>query len=108
MERGFFTDFYRKEVEWQERQVAWWNEQVDYYNHMLRKTRRDDRELVKFMWDQGPLTKIEMETFGDDYQGPNTKYYIKQRRDAYKGRKKDLDRLEYAKEQLAYYERRGE
>lgn len=107
MTAEYFADYFRKMVTFYEGQVKFWSDQIEYYNKSLKRYRKEDREIVEYVWSKGPLTEQDMRIFGKDFKGKDTEMYLMMRRRAYGARKSDIESLENARKQLAYYTKGG-
>lgn len=91
-------DFIQKQVDFSTRQIAWCDREIEYLAQQLERTRKEDREMVEYVWSHGPLTRTEMEIWGKGkYEGTDTRKYKNQRRCEYRRRKNyqaDLQRYQ--------------
>lgn len=91
-------DWYRHQIEWYKKEVKWYSEQIEWCTKQLQRSRKEDRELREYVWSKGPLTKFDMEIYGDKYEGTETHKLLLERRRYY------LRRKDYEK-QLTKYEK---
>jgi len=82
-------DYYESQVEWCEEQVRWYTKEIDWVTERIKKSRSDDREIEQYIWNKGPLTRVDMQVFGGgNFTSRETKELLKERRRYYNRRKK--------------------
>jgi hypothetical protein len=100
-------DFSARQIEWHLKMIAYANATLERIKRELKRTRKDDKELVAHVWAKGVLTKCDWYIFGnpDSFVGVGTKKLISERADAYRSRKKNLAWIEHYKQEVTRYER---
>jgi hypothetical protein len=89
-------EFYEKEVAWYKHQVEFDEQEIAWDNEQLKRSRKEDRELLEYVWSKGPLTEWHKAIYGDPkkYQSPETKKILASRRRWYRMKKRDLRNLQ--------------
>ena len=77
-----YAKFYREQIEWANRQLDWYNKDLVTINKLLKRSRREDRDLVAYVCSKGQLTDLDRKIFVDKkYVGTETKRLLKMRRE---------------------------
>lgn len=94
------ANWYREQIEWNKKVIGWCNREIEYLTRELERSRKDDRELVEWVWSKGVVTEWEIRTYGNGskYQSTETHKNLLARRREYLKRKK-------ANKEIARYER---
>ena len=103
MTREEIRDFYEKQVAFYKAQIEWSSDQIKWANDELKESRERDRRIVESVWGKGVVTEEEMKLFTKDFQGRDTKYFIKDRAWSYRKRAKDRRRLKEYEKRLQEY-----
>lgn len=95
--------FYERQIEWYKGEVEWQTKQIEWMTRDLERSRKDDKELLEFVWNKGVLQSWEMRTYGDPkkYESARTHKLKLQRRRAYLKRKKDEQEVKHYMAKLA-------
>ena len=101
-----YAKFYREQIEWASRQLDWYNKDLVTINKLLKRSRREDRELVAYVCSKGPLTNLDWKIFVDKkYVGTETKRLLKMRQENYRWRNKYRDEITRYEKELAELKR---
>lgn len=89
-------EFYENQVAWYKHNVEFDEQEIAWENEQLKRSRKEDREMVKWVWSKGVLTEWQMKTYGNPkkYQGTETKKILANRRRWYRMKKRDLRNLQ--------------
>lgn len=100
MKREEIEKVYKKIIESTERSIEWSNKEIEWLNKQIKRSKEEDKKLVEYVWSKGVLERMDMEVFGKDFIGAETKDWLKQRDRQYRSRAKDRKRLENYKKTL--------
>ena len=102
MTREKLREIYETEVKIYQTAIEFDNNYIAMSNKNIARLRKEDKEMVEFVWGKGVLTELDMRIWGkpEKYAGVETKKEISRRNKAYRWRKKDTAYLEQYKRKL--------
>ena len=103
MTREEIRDFYERQVAFYTREIETSSDMIKLINDNLKMSRKSDRELVERIWNRGVVTERDMEIFNKDFQGRDTKYYLKDREYWYRDRARSRKNLAKYQKKLQEY-----
>ena len=89
--------FYEEEIKWHKDQIEWCGEQIEWYGNWLKRSRKEDREFIEWVF-QNPNYSDEEKATYTNYKSRETEENEKYRRQYYTRRKKHV-------QDVAKYER---
>lgn len=94
-------NWYEHQIEWYNKVIGWCNRNIEYLTRQLERNRKDDREMVEWVWSKGVVTEWEIKTYGSKYQSAETHKNLLARRREYLERKKAYRKIAEYKRLLA-------
>lgn len=89
-----FIAFYKEQIEFYKKQIEFDTEMIESANRTLQLTRKDDRDVVEYVWGKGVVTAAEMRLFAPGYIGIDTRRELNERERYYRSRRKNRKELE--------------
>lgn len=82
-------------IEYVKGRIEWYTKQIAWETRDLERSRKEDKELQEYIWSKGPLTKMDMELWGNKkYESSETREIRNRRTRLYRRRKVYERRLE--------------
>ena len=102
MTREQMREFYESQVKFYKKSIEYSTNHIGFLTGQLERSRKEDRELVEWVWSRGVVDKFEMQIYGTGkYQSTETHKLLLERRREYLRRKKEEAKLQKYEKLLA-------
>lgn len=97
-------EFAQRQVEWHKKFLAYDDHELEYIKEELKRLRKQDKELVEYIWAKGVVTKTDMEIFCiPNFVGAEIKKVLHRREQVYRSRKRNKAWIEYYEKEVVKY-----
>lgn len=81
--------FYESQVTFYAKMLSYNDSEIAFLSGQIKRARKDDKEMVDFVWASGVVTAFEMDRYTKDYTSIETEKLLKERKKEYAARQKN-------------------